>query len=264
MSDRATSLVSEPDFAATYDGGAYDDAYTAVDQYRRVRTYQADNPDKGYTAISNALGLPTGRVRSWTDGKTPNVVAGLRTARDREWLEVGYDDEQFTALNALVANVYSGGSILKNWQPTFVLNERGYHSHVIDALELAGVGHTVHEEADEVSGPVVRPGDDGAILGRVLHVLGAPLGKKSELEDFALPWYLEDAPVDVRELFVHSYLANRAYKDSSSDSVQIIEERPNGYREALATLIESVAGEPVRAGEASVTISADAARALEL
>ncbi|EMA27313.1 hypothetical protein [Halobiforma nitratireducens] len=256
-------FVTERDLAGTYDGGTYDDAYKIVQQYRRVVAYQADHPDKGYVATANALELPRGRVRSWDDGKTPNVVEGIRRARERGWLEVGYDDEQFTALNALVANVYSGGSILPNWQPTFVLNERGYRSHAIDALELAGVGHTVHEDdPDDVRGPVVRPGADGAILGRVLHVLGAPLGKKSEIDDFSLPAYLEGAPDDTRETFVHSYLANRGAPDTTSDSIQIVEERPPEYRQELAALIESVAGAPVRAGEESVTISAEAARNL--
>lgn len=258
------TLVTDADFARTYDGGAYNDAWVAVQEYRRVAAYQIDHPDTGYTAISNRLEIPLGRVRSWIDyERIPNVVAGLRAARQRGWIDLAYEDDQFTALNALVANVYSGGSInSENWQPLFVLNERGFDSHCIDVLELAGVGHTAHEDADEIRGPVVRPGEDGAILGRVLHVLGTPIGKKSELEDFALPWYLEDAPVDVRETFVYCYLANRAYTDPSSESMQIIEERSQSYREELAALIQSVAGEPVTAGEKSVTISADASRSL--
>ncbi|MFC4247232.1 hypothetical protein ACFOZ7_09515 [Natribaculum luteum] len=262
--DRDESLLEERDLARTYDGGAYDDAWTAVKQYRRVAAYRIDNPDEGYTAIANALELPVGRVRSWVDyEKTPNVVAGLRAAREHGWLEVTYDDDTFTALNALVANVYSGGSInQQNWQPLFVLNERGFNSHVIDALELADVGYTVHDEADDDRGPVIRPGEDGAILGRVLYVLGAPLGKKSKLEEFSLPWYLDEAPRDVRELFVHCYLSNRAYPDPASASIQIIEERPRSYREELAALIRSVADGPVTVGEESVTISADASRSL--
>ncbi len=203
--DRDGSLLEERDLARTDDGGADDDAWTAVQQYRRVAAYHIDNPDEGYTAIANALKLPVGRVRSWVDyEKTPNVVAGLRAAREHGWLEVS-DGDTFSALNALVANVYSGGSIdQRNWQPLFVLTERGFNSHVIDALELADVGYTVHDEADDGRGPVIRLGEDGASLGRVLYVLGAPLEKKSELEGFSLPRYLDESPRDVQELSSYS------------------------------------------------------------
>ncbi|WP_265109621.1 hypothetical protein [Halosolutus halophilus] len=257
------ALLTDQDLARTYDGGVYDDAWMAVREYRDVIRYQTENPDKGYTAIANALDLPKGRVRSWTDGKTPNVVAGIETARDRGWIDVGYEDDAFLALNALVAGIFSGGSIIRtNWIPKWTLNEQGYHSYIVDALELADVGYTTHEEADENSGPTIRPADDGAILGRVLCVLGAPIGKKSELDDITLPWYLDDAPTDVREMFVHSYIANRGYGDRESARIQIIEDRSQSYRKSLAALLEDVAGAPVTLGDRSITISADAARAL--
>ncbi|SDD44644.1 hypothetical protein SAMN05192552_102340 [Natrinema hispanicum] len=38
-------------------------------------------------------------------------MRGLETAREYGWLEADYDDPEFTALNTLVANVFSGGSI---------------------------------------------------------------------------------------------------------------------------------------------------------
>jgi len=46
MSDSA-GLVTEREFARTYDGDDYDDAWEAVEQYRRAITYHADNPDAG-------------------------------------------------------------------------------------------------------------------------------------------------------------------------------------------------------------------------
>ncbi|MFC4541072.1 hypothetical protein ACFO5R_03900 [Halosolutus amylolyticus] len=92
--------------------------------------------------------------------------------------------------------------------------------------------------------------------------MGAPIGKKSELDDITLPWYLDGAPEDVREMFAHSYIANRGYGDRESAQVQIIEDRPQSYRESLAALLEDAAGAPVTVGDRSVTISADAAWAL--
>ncbi len=61
---------------------------------------------------------------------------------------------------------------------------------------------------------------------------------------------------------VHCYLANRAYPDPASASIQSIEERPRSYREELAALIRSVTDGPVTVGEESVAISAEASRSL--
>ncbi|MFC4438027.1 MULTISPECIES: hypothetical protein [Natrialbaceae] len=83
-----------------------------------------------------------------------------------------------TVLDALVANVFSGGSInTKHYAPSFALNHRGEDAHVLDALDLVGVDYRIvddrHERADEV-----WPTEDGTVLGRVLAVLGAPVGQE--------------------------------------------------------------------------------------
>lgn len=262
-------LVGERDIARTYDGSRYSGdvgSWDIVEQYRRVATYRLSNPDSGYTAIASALELPKGRVRSWYEGKTPAVVAGLETARDYGWLEIDTTDPAFEPLNTLVAGIYAAGSLNPdNWIPIFALNEHGFESAIVDALEAAGVGWQEHEEdRDGNRGPTIRPAHDGAVLGRVLHVLGVPIGKKAHLEDLSLPDYLDDAAADVRDSWVRTYLLHRGYEDRTSDSIQILEDRPRSYRRELADLIESVADAPVRAGDQSVTISAEAARALEV
>ncbi|MFC6716271.1 hypothetical protein ACFQGT_07800 [Natrialbaceae archaeon GCM10025810] len=260
-------FVTARELAATLDGSPYDDTWRALQQYERVVDYSARHPEKGSVAVANALEISMGRARSWVDdGRTPIARTAIDTADDLGWLNLEYDDATFQGMNALVANVFSGGYIpADRWEPYFVLNERGYRSHVLDALELVGVDE-LHEAADDRdnAAPRVRPAEHSALLGRVLSVLGAPRGKKSTLEDIALPAYLEDAPDDTRELFVQCYLANRSYPDATSDSVQINERRPREYRDELAALIEDVAGERVTSGEETITISAAAARSLGL
>lgn len=264
MTDRSV-LVDARELARTYDGGYYDDAWRAVRQYRHATSFSTDHPDHGYVSIATKLGLPDTRVRSWVDGnKIPSVVAGLYTARDRGWIDLTYDEQQFMPLNILVACVYSGGMVASDhWQPVFTLNESGFESKCIEALELAGVGHTVRKEQTANRGPSVRPGADGAVLGRLLHVLGAPVGEKSHQEALSLPWYLEEAPFEARTRFVKSYIQNRAAPNPGG-SVQIIETRPRSYREELADLIESVTEERATAGDRSVTVSGDAVQSLGL
>jgi len=254
-------ILDEQALARTYDSPSYADAWDTVVDYRRVMRYASQHPDKGSSAIANALDLPRSRIRPWLDGSQPDPVRAIATARDHGWLEATYGDPEFTALNTLVANVFSGGSIAElNYRPTFALNHRGEESHVLDALELAGVDYDVvgdrARRADEA-----RPTDDGSVLGRVLSVLGAPVGPKAQ-QRLALPDYLSDAPEDVRETFVYAYLENRAIEHEGQDTLTVREDRNREYLEALADLIDDVAGGGVRFSERDIVVSADAARSL--
>ncbi|QLK25140.1 hypothetical protein HYG81_13705 [Natrinema zhouii] len=259
-------VISERDLARTYNGGAYEDPWAAVLDYQAVMRYASEHPNKGSSAIATALEIPRGRIRPWLDnGSKPDPVHGIEIARDHGWLEATYHNREFQALNVLVANVFSGGSIRSDaFHPSFALNHQEYHSHVIDALEMTGLEFEFHHEDDPNRATEVRPTDGATVLGRTLATLGAPVGPKAKLEDFTLPWYLDDAPFEVREMFVLSYLANRAIHHRDKDTVHIQEERSKAYRDELAELIEDVAKEPVTSGERMVTISADAARSLGL
>lgn len=144
--------------------------------------------------------------------------------------------------------------------PSFALH--GTDSHVLTALEDAGVDYQLVDDRDRRADEA-RPTTDGPVLGRVLSVLGAPVGSKTE-QHLSLPVYLESAPTDVRETFVAAYLENRAVEHDGKATLTIKEDRNRTYLEALADLIESVADGPVELGEMNIVISADAARSLDL
>ncbi|APX98745.1 hypothetical protein [Natronorubrum daqingense] len=259
MSDRGP--LSERALARTYESTSYTDAYETVEEYRRVMSYASRHPNKGSTSIASTFDLPRGRVRPWIEHvSVPDPVRAIETAREYGWLEADLDSPTFTALNTLVANVFSGGSIsTAHYAPTFALNHHGEHSHVVDALESSNIEFDVIERdgrADEA-----RPATDGTILGRTLAVLGAPVGPKAE-QRLELPSYLSDAPEPVRERFVHSYLKNRAVEHNQKDTLTIQEERNRDYLESLCELIDSVVDERVVLGERHIVISADAARSL--
>ncbi|QCC59435.1 hypothetical protein NP511_13545 [Natrinema thermotolerans] len=252
--------VTEPEFARTYDGGAYDDAWAAVKQYRRVIAYHRDNPDAGIAELMRISGAARNSVVSWIDdGATPLVAQGLYKAHDYKLLGVDYDE--ITPLNILVAAALSAGTIdARNYQPTFTV-ESLENSLVVNSLELIGVGS---QELENGTGdaPTVGPAADAAIIGRALHVLGVPLGSKTNAGELSLPSYLEDAPDAVRKRFVDIYLENRGQPHVDNAGLAIKEDRPRTYQEQLASLIESVAGESVTVADSGVMVSADAARAL--
>ncbi|ELY89090.1 hypothetical protein C483_14105 [Natrialba hulunbeirensis JCM 10989] len=105
-------VIDERDLARTYDGGAYADPWSGVLDYRAVMRYASQHPDKGSYVISNAQEIPRGRVRGWVDDSgMPDTARGIETARELGWLDATYRDDAFLALNTLVANVFSGGSI---------------------------------------------------------------------------------------------------------------------------------------------------------
>ena len=254
-------IVTEHALARTYDGGHYTDGWTAVEQYRRAVSYAHRN-DVGSSATAARLDMPRSRIRPWIDGDAvPEPIRAIDTGLEYGWLECGYGDPVFTGLNALVANVFSGGSIAAStYQLSFALNHLGENASVVDALELANVSYRVVDDRDGRADEV-RPTEDGAVLGRVLSVLGAPEGPKAD-QHLTLPSYLEDAPTDVRETFVCAYLENRAVDHDAKDTLTILEERNRSYLESLAELIESVAGGRVELGEQYIIISADAAHSL--
>ncbi|MFC7216447.1 hypothetical protein ACFQO4_20525 [Saliphagus sp. GCM10025334] len=252
-------FVTEEDLARTFDGGAYKDAVEIVQQYQKATEYASKHNTKS-TATAKALELPRGRLRTWIDdGGAPDAVNAIDVASSKGWLDLEYSDPKFDALNSLVANVFSGGSIANNYyRPSFALNRRGKESHVIDALELADVDYQIVEDrsgrADEA-----RPTEHGTILGRVLTTLGTPVGSKAD-QDLEIPGYLEGAPEDVRELFVVCYLENRAGEHNKI--LKFREERSEAYLSSLAALIEDVTGEPVNVSEKNVILSRAATDAL--
>lgn len=259
-------VIDERDLARTYDGGAYADPWTAVLDYQAVMRYASQHPNKGSSGLSSSLEIPRSRIRPWTENNSrPDPVRGIEVARDYGWLDATYHDVEFTALNVLVANIFSGGSIESDhYRPWFALNHRDQRSHVIDALEKVGIEYEFYHEDDDARATEVRPTDDATVLGRTLIVLGAPVGPKAEIDELTLPWYLEEAPYETREMFVLACLANRAIHHRDKETVHIQEKRPQSYRDELAALIEDVANEPVTSGDRIVTIPVDAARSLGL
>ncbi|WP_187433004.1 hypothetical protein [Natronococcus pandeyae] len=256
-----TDFVTDRELARTYDGGAYPDAWEAVEQYRRATRYASKHDTKS-GATASALDLPRSRLRSWIDdGGAPDAVRAIEAAHAHGWLDCDYDDPEFTGLNALVANIFSGGSIAEeNYRALFTLNHRGEDSHVFDALELANVDYEVDGDRDGRADEI-RPTENGIVLGRVLAVLGAPVGPKAQ-QRLELPSYLENAPADVRETFVYAYLENRAVEHEGRDTLTIREDRNRTYLSDLTELIADVAGGGVELGEKYIVISADAARSL--
>lgn len=261
--DRA---VPGPAFARTYDPPAYEDAWEAVEDYQRTMDAAARYPQKKSGALARRVELPRGRIRPWVDGDAkPDAVRGLQRAEDRGWIDVPQSSAVFRGLNTLVAWVFSSGSIShRNYRPMFVVDGRAAEARLSKAFVQVGLSYQYTRRDESGRADEVVPDADASVLGRVLTVLGAPLGEKSERSAVSLPTYLATAPASVRRAFARTYVLNRGQVTPGKDTVKFREERPESYLSALRSLLRDVTGESVSVSERNVILSADAARALDV
>jgi len=251
-------------FASTYNTPSYADPMESVADYRRYQREWATS-ELGSAAISTRMELPRGRIRSWEDGSKPDVVNGIETALEHGWLEQPVDSEAFTALNRLVAGVYSGGSIsTATFEPSFSTPDEWVDRRLRADLNRLNAESWV---AESNSGNVeeLRVATDATVLGRVLVALDAPQGPKAESARQP-PTYLygETTTTTLREDFVRIYMANRGVRVAEKGFIQIQEQRSNRYRNALAALLDDVLDVNVRCGERALRVDEAALDELKL
>ncbi|WP_138006547.1 hypothetical protein [Halalkalirubrum salinum] len=235
-----TLSITELELIATYDPVSDVDPREAVAQYRRVMKYTHRHPDKGSSAVSTAVELPRGRIRSWVDsGGKPDAVRAIETAASLGWLDATEIDRQI-AFATLLAGIFSGGSIAeRNFNPSWSTDDETVDTFIEKALTDLGCGFTVrHEDSDTRSTEIV-PAEYTSLLGRVLVAMGAPIGSKVE-DTLSIPDRLVEAADPVRERFVEIYLRNRIGIVDGRNAASILEDRPSSFRRELAALCRSV------------------------
>jgi hypothetical protein len=167
------------------------------------------------------------------------------------------------ALVTLIAGVLASGSIsARDHRPRFAIDDEPVATHLEHALDALDVGPQ-RVERDDARADELFAREQVSVIGRVLVALGCPTGAKSERTVRSLP-PLVDATPTTRARFVDVYVRARATTLPNKDTLQLTEDRPDDYRTAVASLIEAVAGASVTAGEFSIYVSAEAARALGL
>ena len=255
-------LPSVEAIAETYNTPGYADPMDAIADFREYQRNWA-SADLGSHAISTRMEIPRGRIRTWEDGGRPDVVRGVETARENQWLEQSVDSESFAALNRLVAGVFSGGSIsVDTFEPSFSAPDAFVEDQLRDDLETLGAGTRV---AMSNSGNVeeLRPRSHASVLGRILVALGAPQGSKAQTVD-QLPPYLSQSPDHIRRSFIRVYIANRAVDRRDRSFHQIQERRSDRYRDELVDLIEDVTDVDVWRDERTIRFRDDALSVLDI
>lgn len=248
--------VNESNLIDTYGPVNDVDPHEAVAQYRRVVEYTHKHPNKGSSAVSTAVDLPRGRIRSWvdSDGK-PDVVRAIETAESLGWLDTTEIDRQI-AFVTLLAGIFSGGSIAeKNFNPSWSTDDEIVDTLLEEALTELGCGFTVRHEDSNTRSTEIVPAEYASLLGRVLVAMGAPIGSKAE-DTLSIPDRLVEAADPVRERFVEIYLRNRIGIVDGRNAASVLEDRPSSFRRELAALCRSV-GVEAHSRDRYVVVSLD-------
>ncbi|WP_135536352.1 hypothetical protein [Halostella pelagica] len=263
-------IISPKDFVETYSPNTDVGPWELLQQYYQATKASAElrggnGGRAGSQRIATHLDLPRARLRAWIDdGGKPDPQHGLERAHAGGWIEVDTGSSTFEGLNRLVAQVFSGGTILTDtYRPYFAVDSDDALDRVVASCGLVGVEYDIYH-ADEIGRATeIRVTTDGAILGRVLTVLGAPLGEKATRDDLSLPNYLDNVGQHLRLDFARTYVLNRGAIHEDKATVTISEDRPQEYRDQVAAFLEETLGQTVTSGDATITLSADAARVLQ-
>lgn len=261
----ATQFVSEQELAETY---GPDTGWETVTQYRGAVQLREQNPDMARAEIARRVGRPASAVRGWlAEDKTPRVVTAVRTARDRGWLDIEPESEEFRALNQLVAWVFSGGGIQSETPvPYFSADDPLMLSLLSHLLRWVQIDYRCRDPENPDYHLEIIPTEGGAVLGRVLSILGAPRGVKAEHESLTLPPYLEIIDREHQRDFARIYLLNRG-KDPEKTGTDgtYVHQSPASidYSREIGELFEALTtGTATVGSEDRVWISAAAVRDL--
>ena len=255
-----SALVTPPDLARTYNPQSYEDAWATVEDYQRVLEYTGRHPNKGSSAVAGALELPRGRVHPWMNGSRPAPVRAIQIAEEHEWLPLATDDAVFPAFNRLVAWIFSRGSITEaEYTPLFSCETAAEQDRFAELCETLGVAYTLARPDSTAKGTEARFTDHRTIIGRLLVLLGAPLGARAATP--TLPSYLTPTagsrsrddpsplPADPQphaRAFAETYLANTARYWAWRDGFVIRHpDRAPAYLRRLAGVLEYAHGDAV-------------------
>ncbi len=269
-------LVSPPDLARTYNPQSYEDAWETVEDYQRILEYTGRHPNKGSSAVASNFNLPRGRVHPWMNGSRPAPVRAIQIAEEHEWLPLSTDDGLFPSFNRLVAWIFSRGSISEaEYAPMFTCHHEDERERLTGIFDTLDINYTWYHEESTDRATEARISEHRTIVGRLLFLLGAPLGPREDAT--TLPTYLtppssaeSEESMTTNEVrshartFAETYLANTAQYWAWEDGFVVRhEDRSAEYLQSLARIFEFAADDsPVEVNPDSLFLASSLAKDL--
>lgn len=236
--------ISNKALANTYDNGG-----ETVEQYRTATGLHQEQPDLAYTELARRVDRSPSTVRAWVvEDNRPDPVQAIETATTHGWLTADTESELFRAINSLTAWIFAGGGIgQRAFVPHFSADDLLELSTLHHLLGVADLPYRIREEGPDQAVEIV-PSEGAAVFGRLLSVLGAPVGRKAEQAALTLPEYLDGAPTHLRRDFARVYLLARATPISDTGRYRIDEVRAPEYLRELQQFLRAVTGADVLLG----------------
>lgn len=255
----ASRFVSPEALASTYD---HKKGWETVQQYREATRLRNDHPDMARAEIARRVERSPSTVRGWVaEGKTPPPVQAVETAQDRGWIDIESTSETFRVLNQLVAWVFSGGGLRQDrFVPSFSVDDQLALAALHRLLTWVDVSYRVRDYDDTDRALEVIPDDAASLLGRVLHVLGAPVGVKATHDDLSFPTYLDTVEESHRRGFARVYVLNRGNINADGRAGTHIQgPQSTAFCQALRDLFATVTdGSATLTSQHRLWVSADA------
>lgn len=158
------------------------------------------------------------------------------------------ESKLFRAINSLAAWIFAGGGIgQRAFVPHFSADDLLELSTLTHLLAVADLPYRIREEGPDQAVEIV-PSEGAAVFGRLLSVLGAPVGRKAEQPALTLPEYLDGAPTHLRRDFAHVYVLTRATPIGETGRYRISEGRIPGALPELQAFLRAVTGADVSLG----------------
>jgi hypothetical protein len=182
---------TERALASTYGRTQTPGGYRSVQLYNKV----IESEQSRATLANQYSDLSEGMVQSWRRGHKPYAQRALTTTLELGWLTSAPESEVTLGLTALLAWIMCRGSLRPDTHyPVFPIESRVEQTTLEEIGEHLGISfHVIRQEDDAKRSTEMRPSEHGALLGRVLRTLGAPLGRR-EPNNCLPPVYLHQYP----------------------------------------------------------------------
>lgn len=229
--------LSPVDIAARTAGSHWQE----VDAYWRGAELAASCPDDDLDSIISLLDPAKLSDERATDSQSPaSMLAEIQRIARRGWIDLPYESPAFYGLNKLVAWVLSAGYITTDYTPYFGIRHGADYERLDCAFDRLQCQYELSGTADQPP-RCVRPAEVATALGRVLAVLGTPVGLPTKRT--TLPSYLSECPIALQEAFAYTYLNNRAqYSEPDRPSC---EERSPAFRRELGAFLVRIREDPM-------------------
>ncbi|PSP17493.1 hypothetical protein BRC62_04710 [Halobacteriales archaeon QH_10_67_13] len=222
-------------------------------QYQAFLEYTGEHPNTGRVQVANNMldgeQAPPSRVRPWLDGGMPDPVRAIQTAEERGWLGWDAASPSTRALNCLVAWIFAGGSITRQYallltvgdetQPcatTLLERRRASRRRSPSATPPTAAGHA---RPNSDPGPKLLRWGGSSLHSARRRVRNTPTGLVYDYRPISTPR---------RESCARTYvwLREAVRDDLPERRVQISSDRPAAFRRGMHRLLEELVVDAVR------------------